>query len=262
MKHRHARDGRVDPRLVLIVAGGVLMMLVAASGGALLALRRRDMERLVLPLVALAAGALVGGALFHLLPESVERMDGGLAPFVWTGAGFVAFLALEEALQLRRHHLRHHRRAPSTRPLGTLLLVADSAHNLVGGLAVGTAFVTDLRLGVIAWSVAAAHELPEELGDFAVLLHSGWSPMRALAFNVASASLFLVGGVAAYAVSTALDLTFLLAFAAGNFLYIGASDLVPELTHHRQGARRAALLLALFLAGAGLLLAFAIAAPH
>jgi zinc and cadmium transporter len=83
------------------------------------------------------------------------------------------------------------------------------------------------------WLAAAAHEVPQELGDFGVLVHAGWSPRRALAWNLLSASTFLVGGVVAWGVSARIDTSWLLAFAAGNFFYIGASDLVPEVNRHR-----------------------------
>lgn len=92
----------------------------------------------------------------------------------------------------------------------------------------GTAFVTDVRLGVTTWLIAAAHEVPQELGDFAVLVHGGWPKRRALLFNVLSALTFLGGSLIAWAASFTFDVLLLLPFAAGNFLYIAASDLIPE----------------------------------
>ncbi len=110
------------------------------------------------------------------------------------------------------------------------MLVADGLHNLVGGLAVGAAFVLDVRLGVITWLVAAAHEIPQELGDFGILVHSGWRPWRALAYNTVSALPFLAGGVIAYAFAGSLDVIALVPFAAGNFIYIALADLIPQMT--------------------------------
>lgn len=88
----------------------------------------------------------------------------------------------------------------------------------------------DIRLGVVTWMVAAAHEVPQELGDFGILVHSGWNPRKALAYNFASALTFLVGGLVAYAVSNQFDVAFLVPFAAGNFVYIAAADLIPQIT--------------------------------
>lgn len=95
------------------------------------------------------------------------------------------------------------------------------------------AFIADVRLGIGAWLAAAAHEVPQELGDFAVLVHGGWDQRRALLFNLLSALTFLVGGLLAYAASLSFDVRFLLPFAAGNFIYIAASDLIPEVKQDR-----------------------------
>lgn len=138
----------------------------------------------------------------------------------------MTFLVLEQYLHW--HHC--HRPVAAHRPVGYLILIADALHNLIGGLAIGAAFVTDIRLGIITWLVAAAHEIPQELADFGILIHSGWPRSRALAFNPASAATVLVGALAAYGLSDQLNLTVLIPFAAGNFIYIALADLVPELT--------------------------------
>jgi zinc and cadmium transporter len=135
------------------------------------------------------------------------------------------FFALEQYLHW--HHC--HRAVGEHRPLGYLILVADALHNVLGGLAVAAAFLESTHLGVVTWLAAAAHEVPQELGDFGILVHSGWSRWSALAFNLLSASTFLVGGLVAYALSGTIDVSVLVPFAAGNFVYIAAADLLPEL---------------------------------
>jgi zinc and cadmium transporter len=120
------------------------------------------------------------------------------------------------------------RRRASKKPLTYLILIGDALHNFIGGLAIAGAFLIDIRLGVTAWLAAAAHEIPQELGDFGVLVHGGWSRPRALLFNALSGSTFLLGGLVTYALSFSIDVWLLIPFAAGNFLYIGAVDLVPE----------------------------------
>ena len=119
--------------------------------------------------------------------------------------------------------------------MGLLLLIGDGVHNFIGGLAIGAAFVADVRLGALAWAAAAMHEIPQELGDFGVLVHSGWPPRHALAANFVSALTFPLGGVVAWSSSSVVDVSFLLPFAAGNFLYIGAADLVPQFREGREG---------------------------
>jgi zinc and cadmium transporter len=242
------------PTLGWIVVSGVLMSAIALVGSVTLLLPERVFVRLVLPLVALAAGSLLGGALFHMLPESVDALGNDLTVYGWVALGVVAFLVLEQFLHW--HHC--HRPIGAHRPVGYLILVADGLHNLVGGLAVGSAFVLDTRLGIVTWLVAAAHEVPQELGDFGILVHSGWTRRLALTYNVASALTFLVGSVLAYALSGAIDVTVLVPFAAGNFIYVAAADLLPQLTT-QEDPRDKAVHTASFAVGLGALYLVALA---
>lgn len=235
-----------------ITLGGLAMSALALSGSITLVLPPRLFRRIVPPLVALAAGTLLGGALLHLLPESVAAMGNSLAVYVWLVVGFVAFFLLEQGLHW--HHC--HRAVTEHGPLGTLILAADAVHNFIGGLAVAGAFLVDIRVGLVTWFVAAAHEVPQELGDFGILVHAGWRRGAALAFNVASALTFLVGGWVAYAMAGALRVDWLLPFAAGNFLYIAAADLIPELTDTPETSGKL-VETAAFVAGLALLLALA-----
>jgi zinc and cadmium transporter len=217
--------------LLWIIAGGVAMSAIALVGSVTLILNKDTLHKIVLPLVAFAAGCLLGGAFLHMLPEAIHETESHLAPFLWVLAGFLTFFALEQFLHW--HHCHRDSSECSRKPLGYLILIGDGLHNLIGGLSVAAAFVMDIRLGIAAWLAAAAHEVPQEMGDFAVLLHSGWSKGKALLLNVISASTFLAGGLIAYAVSSRLEIWFLVPYAAGNFIYIGASDLVPEVNKQR-----------------------------
>ncbi|MGD9407254.1 MAG: ZIP family metal transporter [Gammaproteobacteria bacterium] len=221
----------VEPLAAILVAG-LAMSLIAFVGALVLLLGEKRVEKVVLPLVALSSGSLIGGALFHLLPGGVARMGNVPAVYIAVAAGFLCFLFLEHVLYW--HHC--HRPAGAHRkPMGLLLLIGDGVHNFIGGLAIGAAFVADVRLGALAWAVAAMHEIPQELGDFGVLVHSGWPPRHALAANFVSALTFPLGGVVAWSSSSVVDVSFLLPFAAGNFLYIGAADLVPQFREGREG---------------------------
>jgi len=215
--------------LAWIVLSGILMSVLALVGSITLVLSERAFARLVLPMVSLAAGSLVGGALFHMLPESVDAVGNRLALYIWLAGGILSFFVLEQYLHW--HHC--HQPVSQHRRLGLMILLADGGHNLIGGVAVGSAFVVDIRLGVVTWLVAAAHEIPQELGDFGILVHSGWDRRRALTFNVLSASTFLFGGLLAYGLAGRVKVEFLVPFAAGNFIYIALADLVPELTSGR-----------------------------
>jgi len=238
--------------LAWILAGGLLMSLVAMVGGLTLLLAPRTLQRLLMPLLSLAAGSLLGGALFHMLPEGMGAI-GARAGSAYVAAGFSAFLALE--LFLQWHH-SHRTSAGSGEPLAILILLGDALHNFIGGLGIASTFVLNPAAGVAAWCAALAHELPQELGDFAILLHSGWSAGAALRWNLISALTFPLGAVLAWLLAQSLPVAGLALFAGGNFLYIAASDLVPEIktsTSLRSGALRfgwfsAGLLLMLLLA--------------
>jgi zinc and cadmium transporter len=212
-----------------IVGSGVLMSAIALVGSATLLLRPATLDRVVTPLVAFAAGSLLGGAFFHMLPAAVQISTDLPRVFLWTMLGFTMFFALEQFLHW--HHC-HRANADCRKPLTFLILLGDGLHNFLGGLGVASVFLVDPRLGVTAWLAAAAHEIPQELGDFGVLIHGGWTRGQALLLNVLSGSTFLAGSLATYWASNAVDTSFLVPFAAGNFLYIGASDLVPEVNKH------------------------------
>lgn len=232
-----------------IVLSGVLMSAIALVGAVTLVLKQSTLQRILLPLVALSAGSLIGGAFFHMIPAGFESLQDISVVGFLVVSGFVAFFVLEQLLHW--HHC-HRAEADCRRPLTYLVLVGDAVHNFLGGLAIAGTFLIDIRLGVVSWLAAAAHEVPQELGDFGVLVHGGWSKKQALLFNLFSALTFLAGSLLAYTASFAVDVAWLVPFAAGNFLYIGASDLVPEVNKHPD-AKTNLLHLSAFLLGLGLL---------
>ncbi len=206
------------------------MSCIALVGAVTLVLKQQTLEKIILPLVAFAAGSLIGGAFLHMIPAGISNYGNTTTFYLWILLGFSLFFCLEQFLHW--HHCQH-QTTDQKRPLTYLILIGDGLHNFIGGLAVAGTFIIDIRLGIMAWLAAAAHEIPQELGDFAVLIHGGWEKRRALLFNVLSALTFLLGGISAYIASFHLDVAFLLPFAAGNFLYIGASDLVPEVNKQK-----------------------------
>jgi zinc and cadmium transporter len=216
--------------LYWIIGSSLLMSAIAMVGSVTLLLKPTTLQRILLPLVAFAAGSLIGGAFFHMIPAGLEAFGNNIWFHAWILLGFCMFFALEQFL-----HWHHCHRALSSckQPLTYLILLGDALHNFIGGLAIAGTFLIDIRLGIMAWLAAAAHEIPQELGDFAVLIHGGWEKGKALLFNVLSALTFLLGGLVTYFLSFNLDISFLIPFAAGNFIYIGATDLVPEVNKHK-----------------------------
>lgn len=214
-----------------IITSGLIMCLIAMIGSVVFFITEATFQRILLPTVALSAGTLIGGAFLHMIPEGLEAFGGSSqAFFLWLLAGFLSFFALEQFI-----HWHHCCRASASckRPLGYLILIGDGLHNFIGGLAVAGTFLIDIRLGITTLVIAAAHEIPQELGDFAVLLHAGWGRKEALLYNMLSGLTFLAGGLIAYGASKTVDISFLVPLAAGNFIYIGASDLIPEVNKHK-----------------------------
>jgi zinc and cadmium transporter len=185
----------------------------------------------LLPLVAFAAGSLLAGALLHLLPEAVAARGATVETMLPVVAGFALFFLMEQFLTW--HH-SHSVAEMSKQPVTYLILLADGLHNFIGGLAIGASFLVSREVGVVTWIAAAAHEVPQELGDFGILVRGGWSRLSALVANFLSAATILPGALLAYFLASEVDVALLLAFAAGNFLYIAASDLIPEIKHDRR----------------------------
>jgi zinc and cadmium transporter len=206
------------------------MSAIAWVGLVTAALREEQLKALLLPLVAFAAGSLLGGALLHLLPEAVAARGPGLGTFLPALGGFALFFLMEQFLSW--HH-GHSVEAVAKQPVTYLILLADGLHNFIGGLAIGASFMVSTEVGVITWIAAAAHEIPQELGDFGILIRGGWGKLQALVANFVSAATIVPGALLAYYLSADFDITFLLSFAAGNFIYIAASDLIPEVKHDR-----------------------------
>lgn len=216
--------------LTWIIGSGLAMSAIAWVGLVTVALNEEQLKKLLLPLVAFAAGSLLAGALLHLLPEAVAARGPGLATFLPVIGGFALFFLMEQFLSW--HH-GHSVQPEAKQPVTYLILLADGLHNFIGGLAIGASFLISTEVGIVTWLAAAAHEVPQELGDFGILIRGGWRRFQALVANFVSAATIVPGGVLAYYLSSDFDITLLLSFAAGNFIYIAASDLIPEVKHDR-----------------------------
>jgi len=232
--------------ILCTLVSGVLSVLAA---GLFLALPSKQREGALPHLVSFATGALLGAALLALIPHAVlgagsERVhEVGIALI----AGIALFFVLEKFL-LWRHchddhcdehtvsgHDHHHQHETARRKAsGSLVLVGDALHNVLDGVLIAAAFLTDVHLGIVTALAIMAHEIPQEVGNFAVLLHSGVSRRRALALNLLTSLTAVIGGVVGYfALETAVRLLpFALAVAAASLLYVAVADLIPGL--HRR----------------------------
>jgi len=208
-----------------ILGSSFAMSLIAWIGLFALALNEKTLKKILLFLVAFSAGSLIGGAFLHLIPETVAEAGATTEMFLWLLFGFSLFFLMEQFL-----HWHHCHKVPSEhkKPVTYLILVSDALHNFIGGLAIAGSFLVSVETGIVTWLASAAHEIPQELGDFGILIHGGWKKYNALLFNFISALTIVPAAMIVYFVSSGVDTTFLLPFAAGNFIYIASSDLIPE----------------------------------
>lgn len=205
----------------------LFVSLLAFAGIIFLVLKFKLFQRIQTLLLSFAIGTLLGGAFLHLIPESLEHGHNSLAPIMII-VSIVAFFILEKYLHVLRHH---HPQKNGIRTFGPLNLFADGMHNFLDGILIAAAYKVDIHTGIIATAAVLAHELPQEIGDFAVLIQAGYSKRKALFFNFISAlSAFAGGLIVLIFPDTGLEVShYILPLAAGGFIYIALADLVPEL---------------------------------
>ena len=222
------------PILLWIILATAAMSAVSLVGVLVLVLKENVLKSIIKPLVAFSAGSLLGGAFLHLLPEALKESGEINKIFIILLVGFAIFFLLEQFI-----HWHHCHRAPSEHkhPVTYLILISDGVHNFLDGLAIGAAFIIDVRLGLATTLAIATHEIPQELGDFGILIHGGWKKIKALLFNFFSGLTAVAGGIVAWLIAGNIEIIYLLPFAAGNFIYIAASDLIPEIKNHDQAGR-------------------------
>jgi zinc and cadmium transporter len=211
--------------VLLSLVGSLAGLIVASS---MLLFPDRARIRLVSWLISYAVGTLLGASLLHLLPEALAL----LAPTPALGAllgGILTFFALEKLVIWRHCHEEADCEAHNS--AASLVIVGDAFHTFVDGAIIGAAVLTSVPLGVSTAIAAAAHEIPQEVGDFAVLLHAGYSRRRAIVLNLASGATGVLGAVLVYFAMEPFPhvLPYFIAFSAGGFLYVAMSDLIPDL---------------------------------
>ena len=206
----------------------LIVSFISLIGLLTLSLKEGLLQKYVFVLVSLAVGALLGDAFIHLIPEAFEKINNPIFLPLAIIVGILIFFVLEKALHWHHHpgfddHDSHH--------LGYLILISDGVHNFIDGLIIAASYLVSIEVGIATTIAVILHEIPQEIGDFGVLLHSGYSKTQALWLNFVSALLALAGAAVALLLgaSAAIIITWLLPFAAGGFIYIAMSDLIPEL---------------------------------
>jgi len=235
----------------LIVSSGSLVGVLAIS------IKPTVLNKYLLPLVSLSAGTMLGAAFLHQLPESLEMLDPHLALQLALFA-FIAFFLLERILHWRHCHDEAHL---AKHTIGVMNLLGDGIHNFIDGLLIAASFAADPSLGIVSVFAIALHEIPQEIGDFGVLLHSGFSRTKALLANVLVSLTAVLGGVVGYFATTVsvVFASYLIPVAAGGFLYIAAADLIPELKEGKTSKKTLANIITFLL---GIFLMYALSHEH
>ena len=191
-----------------------------------LMIKDKALQKIILLLVALSTGALMGGAFIHLIPEAIEEYP-GTPVHDYVLIGFLMFFLIEKFLYWRHCH----KGKCDVHTFAYMNLVGEAIHNFIDGLIIGTTFLVSIELGLITTFAIALHEIPQEIGDFGVLVHGGYKKKKALILNYLIATTVILGGVMGYYLSNIVEslIPLIIPIAAGGFIYIAASDLMPEL---------------------------------
>lgn len=226
-----------------IIIATVLDSLLGFTGKLLFWLKDSWFNKLLIYFIAFSAGTLIGGAFFHLLPEGIELI-GAENLFLITVAGFLFFAIIEGYFHW------HQCEKCNTHPFSYMMLIGDGIHNLVDGIIIAASFLVDIRLGIITTIMVLIHELPQQLGLFGSLIYAGHKKNKALVYSFFAQSTVIIGGIIGFFISNTTEQFSgaLISFAAGGFIYIAASDLVPEVHKSYKGnlTKSALLTLSLF----------------
>jgi len=217
-----------------ILLANLLISAVSFSGLAIFSFKKVATENIITHLVSFAAGVMLTAAILDLLPESLEIAQGKVDIFLPLFCGVIVFFFLERFLLWFHHHHGTH----GIKPAPLLVLFGDGIHNGIDGVAIAATFLANPALGFVTTLAIAAHEIPQEIADFSVLIYGGFSKKKALAANFISGLTAVLGGILGFYFLDKIEgiLPVFLAFTAGMFIYISCADLIPEL--HRDFEKR------------------------
>lgn len=234
---------------IWIIGSSIIVSVLSLVGVLTLAINDKLLDRILFVAVAFSAGTLLGGAFLHMIPDSLEHIE-STKLFVYVLFGFILFFVMERVLRWRHCH----KGVCDVHAFTYLTLIGDGLHNFIDGLMIAAAYVTSIPLGMVTTFMVVTHEIPQEIGDFAVLIYGGFSKLKALSYNMLTALTAIVGAILGYFLSTQTDnfTAMLLPFTAGGFIYIASSDLIPEL-HKEEDGKKSFVSLIFFLVGIGLM---------
>lgn len=214
--------------LILILVSTFLVSSISIIGILFLVLRKKLLDKILLLLVSFASGSLLGGAFLHLIPEALSPYDESV--FIVILVGILVFFLLEKSLWKHCHE----KECP-VHPFAYLNLFGDGIHNFIDGMIIAASFLVSIPLGTATTIAVISHEIPQEIGDFGILVYGGLSKNKALFYNFLTAITAIAGATFTYAFYEFIPkMAYLLAFAAGSFIYIATTDLIPEMRKERK----------------------------
>jgi len=237
------------------LASVIIVSLISIVGLSTIAIKADKLKKIVIYLISFSAGALIGDAFIHLLPEAVEETGGfTIKTSLFVISGIMLSFVIEKFIHWRHCHMpitKEHKH-----PFAWMNLFGDSIHNLIDGMIIGASYLVSIPVGIATTTAVILHEIPQEIGDFGVLIHGGFSAKKAIFLNFLTALAAILGTIIVLALGThTVDATlFLVPFAAGNFIYIASTDLIPEL-HKETTVSKSVLQLACFVLGIGVMIA-------
>ena len=231
------------------LASVVIVSLISLVGVLTFSLKEKGLRKILLYLVSFSAGGLFGDAFIHLIPEAAEESGFGTHISLYILLGIIVSFIIEKFFQWRHCHIPTSEEHPHS--FAYMNLFGDAVHNFIDGLIIGGSYLASIPLGVATTLAVVFHEIPQEIGDFGVLIYGGFNKSRALFFNFSTALTAIFGTIVALSLGFLIQdfIPFLIPFAAGNFIYIAGSDLIPELRKEEVGLLKSALQLTAFVLG-------------
>lgn len=236
------------------LASVIIVSLISLIGIATLSIQTDRLKKIIIYLISFSAGALIGDTFIHLLPEAAKDNNGfSTTTSLFVISGITIPFIIEKFIHWRHCHMPI--TAEHKHPFAWMNLFGDSVHNLIDGLIIGAAYLVSIPVGIATTIAVILHEIPQEIGDFGVLLHGGFTKEKAILLNFATALAAVLGTIAVLIFGTyaANSVSFLVPFAAGNFIYIASTDLIPEL-HKETAVKKSILQLIWFVLGVCIML--------
>ncbi|MDP3015226.1 MAG: ZIP family metal transporter [bacterium] len=232
-----------------------IVSFISLAGALVLVFSREFLRKILLFLVSFAAGAMLGSAFLHLLPEIIEDFDSDLRIFIFILFGILIFFILEKIIHWRHCHECYPEENPShihPQPFAYTSLIGDGLHNLIDGMVIAGSFLISLPLGITTTLAVILHEIPQEIGDFGILIKAGFSRLKALIFNLLSGLVAVIGAILALTISSQVESfsLFIIPLTIGGFIYIACADLIPEI-HKEPGLKKSFWQLMFFVLGIG-----------